>query len=102
MSPRNQNRKTKAEVRRTHMVHCSPATAPPYEGNAGATQSLKIHFLPWILISSYDDAWFITIDEQEWLLDRLLPEQPARQHFIRGRMDENAGALERTSLRMRG
>ena len=84
------------------MVHRSPATAPPYEGNAGATQSLKIHFLPGILISSYDDAWFVAIDEQEWLLDRLLPKQPARQHFIRGCMDENAGALERTSPRMRG
>jgi len=45
------------------------------------------------LISSYDDAWFVAIDEQEWLLDRLLLEQPVRQHsFIRGRIDEDTGA----------
>ena len=84
------------------MVHRPSAAAPAYERNAGATQGMKVHFLPGILVSPYDDAWFVAIDEKEWLLDRLLLEQPARQHFIRGRMDDNAGALERTSPRMRG
>ena len=64
---------------KTHMVHRSSATAPAYEGNAGATQGRKVHFLPGILIPPYDDAWFVAIDEQEWLLDRLLLEQPDSQ-----------------------
>lgn len=61
------------------MVHRSSATAPAYEGNAGATEGRNVHFLPRVLISPYDNAWFVAIDEQEWLLGRLLLEQPARR-----------------------
>ena len=61
------------------MVHGSPATASSNEGNVGAMQLRKVHFFPWILVSTYNDAWPITVDEQERLVSCLFLEQPAME-----------------------
>jgi hypothetical protein len=81
------------------MVHGPSTTAPAYEGDASATEGRKVHFFPRILVSAYDDAWLVAIEEQEWLLDRLLFEQPAPGFISFTRVGAGEG---RTSPRTRG
>jgi len=61
------------------MVHRSPATASSYEGNVGAMQLMKVHFFPRILVSTYNNAWPVAVDEQERFVSWLLLEQPATE-----------------------
>ena len=61
------------------MVHGSPTTASSNEGNVGAMQLRKVHFFPRILVSTYNDAWPIAVDEQERLVSWLFLEQPAME-----------------------
>jgi hypothetical protein len=92
----------------TYVVDRPSAAAPADPGNVGAAQSGKVHFFPGILVSSNDDARFIAIDEQEWLLDRLLLEQPASECFVscsfqdhRSIDDPVAGAYQSSNERLK-
>ena len=86
----------KAEDRHTHMVHRSPATASSYEGNVGAMQLRKVHFFPGILVSTYNDAWPVAVDEQDWLVSWFLLEQPATEFSsaLDGKMGRHVPILE--------
>jgi hypothetical protein len=42
-------------------------------------QLRKVHFFPRILISTYNDAWPVAVDEQERLVSWLLLEQPVME-----------------------
>ena len=61
----------------TYMIHRSPATASSYKGNVGAMQLRKVHFFPRILVSTYNNARPIAVDEQERFMVWFLLEQPA-------------------------
>jgi hypothetical protein len=42
-------------------------------------QLRKVHFFPRILVSTYNDAWPVAVDEQERFLRWLLLEQPVAE-----------------------
>ena len=39
---------------------------------------MEVHFFPRILVSTYNDAWPVAVDEQERFVRWLLLEQPRR------------------------